>query len=182
MSNKLKQAKLDAIVAKKLHIKRQNKAVNKKNGYNVIAIVTPLLFIAAQHFITNSEFFNNLSSAASVILIICASLYSYFRIDDKIVKHKIAMRDSIETINKCDEAEEYNEKELSIFFKFITETDKNDEEMLKGVSKKERQEAYKEALKEYEPGNTDITCPYCGSSPWRYTKGSCDACGNKPAR
>jgi hypothetical protein len=74
------------------------------------------------------------------------------------------------------------------FFLFSDTIEKADRDLLGtppstgGVQPSKRvrlqQNAYREALKEL---GHDVTCPICKASPWHYTPGSCQACGNTPA-
>ena len=66
------------------------------------------------------------------------------------------------------------------FLKRITDYDAYDnDDLFLGIKKEEDQAAFREALKELIPGSTRL-CPKCGSDPWIYKQGSCEACGNTP--
>jgi mobilome CxxCx(11)CxxC protein len=69
-----------------------------------------------------------------------------------------------------------NDDAVNLFL-LPSELDKVDAEALSDVQDAEKRDAYRNALKQMEP---DAVCRSCGASPWQYTSGSCQMCGNTP--
>lgn len=182
MQSKIEQTKLNATSAKILHRKGLNKLEKLNITFLVVTLIVPLLFIIAQYVTKDTEYeniVNNVSFAMSLVLIAVTFLSIILKITDKITTHKIGMKNNIFVANECDNVENLPNNELKWFFRYVNEIDNNDIETFAGISEEEKKDTYREALKEIEPGNHLITCPVCNSSPWKYTKGDCQLCGNK---
>lgn len=181
MQNKIEQTKLNATSAKILHRKGKNKFGRLNVLFLVLTLIVPLFFIIAQYVTKGTEYeflMNNVSFGLSLVLIAISFLSLILKITDRITTHKIGMKNNIFISNECDSIGKLSEKEQEWFFRYVNEIDNNDIDTFAGISDKKRKETYREALKEIEPGNHEITCPICNSSPWKYKKGDCQLCGN----
>lgn len=182
MEDKLKQTKLNAISAKLLHRRNIAKYEFINNVILILTIVVPLIFIIAQYVTVGTEYqslINILSFILSVSLISVSVLALIYRVNDKIFIHKNGLKNNIYIINECDSLIHSKPDNLEWFFKYVAEMDNQDNDTFPKVNEKTRKKIYRDALKEFEPGNVLITCPVCKSSPWKYKPGDCQLCGNE---
>src|SRR5690606_9779843 len=100
------------------------------------------------------------------------------RYNELIIIHKMGMKNNIYVANECDNLKNKTDIENDWFYRYVSEIDNIDNDTFSNISVRDRQFAYREALKESEPGNYSITCPNCESSPWNHIKGDCQLCGN----
>lgn len=181
MQNKIEQTKLNAISAKILHRKGKNSYENLNKTFLVLTLIVPLFFIIAQYVSKSTEYeslMNYISFGLSLVLIGISIWSLIIKVNDKITLHKIGMKNNIFIANECDRIAELPENEQKWFFRYVSEIDNSDSDIFAGTSKEVKKETYREALKEIEPGNHTIKCPMCNSSPWKFTKGNCELCGN----
>lgn len=185
MQTKIEQTKLNATSAKILHRKGKNKYERINILFLILTLIVPLFFIIAQYVTKGSEFeelMNNISFGLSLVLIAISFLSLILKITDKITVHKMGMKNNIYVANECDNIGKLTDTEREWFYRYVSEIDNNDIDTFAGITDKKRKETYREALKEVDPGNHKITCPICESSPWKYEKGDCQLCGNKPTK
>lgn len=181
-NNRIEQTKLDALSAKILHRKGLAKYERRNRLVLILTIIVPILFLIAQYITINTAFeqFVNMLSFALSILLICISLIAiFYKYNELIIIHKMGMKNNIYVANECDNLKDKTDEENSWFYRYVSEIDNMDNDTFSSISVDDRQFAYREALKECEPGNYSIACPNCNSSPWNYVKGNCQLCGNK---
>ena len=184
MDDKLWQTKINAISAKILHRKYKGKYETYNVVFYILTCITPLIFIASQYVAkgeTSEAVVGIISFVFSVILIGVTMYSTFIKVNDKITLHKIGLKDNIYVINECDNVKNYKEKDRFWFYKYVSQIDSADNDTFANVSKKEKQEIYREALKEVEPGNSNVVCPVCSQSPWKHKfieGSSCQLCGN----
>ena len=181
MQEKLKQTKLNAISATILHRSEKNRYEKLNKVFLSLTLIVPLFFIIAQYVTKSSEYeplMNLVSFALSIILIALSIGALILKINDKIVLHKMGIKNNIFITHECDRITELSEQELNWFFRYVNEIDSKDAEVFSEIDDSKRKEIYRQALKELDPGNPHITCPVCHSSPWEYKKGDCQLCGN----
>jgi len=181
MTVKIQQTKLNAISAKNLHRKSKWKYEFINGLVLFLTIIVPLLFIIAQYVSKGkgSETMINIISFALSVTLIAVSIFSMIiKVGDKIVTHKMGIKNNLYIANECDNLSTLGEEELKWFFRYVTEIDNQDNDTFSNVSDKTKRKTYREALKEFSPGDYTITCPVCNSSPWKFKKGDCQLCGN----
>lgn len=181
MTVKIQQTKLNAISAKNLHRKSKWKYESINGIVLFLTIIVPVLFIIAQ-YVSKGKESENLINTISFILsitLIAISIYSMIiKVGDKITTHKMGIKNNLYIANECDNLSSLGEEELKWFFRYVTEIDNQDNDTFSKVSDNTKRKTYREALKEFNPGDYTITCPVCNSSPWKYKKGDCQLCGN----
>ena len=183
MTSKIEQTKLNALSAKILHRKSKWKYEAINNTILVLTIIVPLLFIIALYVSKGTDYenlINIISFALSIVLIAVSIIALIWKVNDKITLHKLGMKNNIYIANECDNLSKLSESELNWFFRYVSEMDTQDNDAFSKISDDERKKTYREALKEFEPGNFNVTCPVCNSSPWKFKKGDCQLCGNTP--
>ncbi len=181
MTVKIQQTKLNAISAKNLHRKSKWKYEFINGLVLFLTIIVPLLFIVAQYVSKGKEsekMINIISFALSVTLIAVSIFSMIIKVGDKIATHKMGIKNNLYITNECDNLSALGEEELKWFFRYVTEIDNQDNDTFSKVSNKTKRKTYREALKEFSPGDYTITCPVCNSSPWKFKKGDCQLCGN----
>jgi mobilome CxxCx(11)CxxC protein len=181
MTTKLRQTKLNALSAKVLHRKSKFKYEVINGIVAILTIIVPILFIIAQYISkgTSSEgLVNIVSFIISIVLIVVAVLAMILKVGDKITIHKVGIKNNIYITNECDNLGNKSDEQLEWFYKYVTEIDNQDVDTFANVSDKTKRKTYREAMKEFSPGDYSITCPICNSSPWEYKSGNCQLCGN----
>lgn len=181
MTGKLRQTKLNAISAKILHRKSKAKYEWLNGAVAVLTIIVPILFIIAQYVTkgtTSEKLVNDISFTLALVLIAVSVWAMILKITDKITIHKVGMKNNIYVANECDNLSKLTDEELEWFYRYVTEIDNQDLDTFAAVGDKVKKRTYREALKEFSPGDYTITCPICNSSPWEYKKGDCQLCGN----
>ncbi|MEZ5044730.1 MAG: hypothetical protein R2828_32840 [Saprospiraceae bacterium] len=181
MTDKLRQTKLNAITAKILHRKSKSKYEWFNVFFSILTVIVPILFIIAQYVTkgtTSEALINNISFSLSLTLIAVTVLALLLKITDRITTHKVGIKNNLYVANECDNLSSLVDNELEWFYRYVTEIDNQDLDTFAGVTDKTKRKTYREALKEFSPGDHTITCPVCNSSPWEYKKGDCQLCGN----
>ncbi len=181
MGSKIDQIKINAISAKILHIRYLKKYNIANNIFIALTIIVPILFIGAQYIAKGTEsedIVNIFSLVMSLILISVSILCLIYRLSDKTSLHKTGLSNNLRIIQECDNLKVTPEPELKWFYQYVTEFDRFDIEIFSEIKDKDRKFAYRQALKELEPGNHTILCPICKSSPWKFVSGNCELCGN----
>lgn len=184
INKRVEQIRTDALVAKSLYTKRLRVANAFKVAINVLIIITPILFIAAQYLTKGSAFAGFTDTAAFIgsVLLLCLAIYTLIiNLDSKIQKYVIGIKNNVyvasEALKLINEA---SDEKLNWFYTYVAEMDTVDADILSGSTDKERQKAYRAALMQLNPGDNSVVCPICNASPFRYKKGSCQVCGNTP--
>jgi mobilome CxxCx(11)CxxC protein len=120
----------------------------------------------------------------AALLFILAILKLVLRWQERAQEHSRLLGENITLVGLADNLllnQSTATAETIRYFNLLTErSEREDRESLGEVSPKDKQFAYREGLKESEPGNTAIVCPVCKSSPYQFTPGSCQVCGNTP--
>lgn len=185
MKEDLRQIRMDSLAAKYLHKKSISFYEKIKIVFLVSTIVTPIVFIVASYVSkgTNIEpLINTISFALSIILISLSVIMLIIKLDDKILIHKIGLKNNIYIARESESllSSQTNKSALIWFFRYISEIDTADHDTFSGISEEKTKKAYRESLKEFTPGDSNVKCPKCNSSPWEYKKGNCQMCGNTP--
>lgn len=185
MPNKrIAQIRTDALVAKFVYMRRLNKANLVKIIVTALTIITPILFIATQSLTKNSaaESATNIAAFIGSVLLLCLAIYTLIiNLDSKIQEYVIGKKNNIDVASEASKLiNESDEEKLSWFYKYIAQMDSIDTGSLSDAKNEEKQDAYREALKQLYPGDNSVICPICGASPFRYKPGNCQTCGNTP--
>lgn len=185
MNSKIEQAKLNAISARHLHQNGLFRYGLLNNIFLILTVIVPILFIIAQYISKGTAYenvINIISLVLSIVLIAACVLSLILQVSDRIVTYKMGIKNNLYVANECDNVANASADELKWFFRYLSEIDNQDHTTFAKLDEKQRQAAYRQALKEFEPGNYTITCPICHASPWEYKEGDCQLCGNTPAK
>ena len=181
MDAKTQQIKLNAITAKLLHAKAKAKWEFWNNLLQLLTVVVPILLIIALFVAKGSAYealVNTISFILSIVLIALAVVALIYQFGDRIVLHKIGVKNNIYVDNECDEIAK-STADNSWFYRYVAEIDTQDKDAFPNVPDETRKSMYRQAIKEFEPGDYTVVCPMCKKSPWQYQKGDCQLCGNK---
>jgi mobilome CxxCx(11)CxxC protein len=119
----------------------------------------------------------------AAILLVFAIVKVVWRWQDRAEKHNKLIGENISLSSQAEQllnnAGSASPDSAQWFLILANNLEKTDREVLGIVKDEDRKRAYREALKEFSPGVTQV-CPECKASPWHYKPGSCQLCGNTP--
>jgi len=182
----VEQIRTNALVAKTIHRKRLKKARLFSNILSAFMILVPVVFLAAQYWAkgtTGEQIVNGTAAVGSVLLLCLSVMALILRIETKVLDHSVGIRTNIYVASEAHKLmNETDEVKLGWFYTYVSEMDVMDASSLADAKPAEKRDAYREALMELRPGDNSAVCPICKASPFRYTKGDCQFCGNTPIR
>jgi len=117
-------------------------------------------------------------------LLCFVSMKIVYRWEERAQTHSRLLGENISLVRQADDLLLHTgelPETVQLFLRLAEISETADREAIGEATAEERQFAYREGLKEVEPGNVSITCPHCGSSPWNFKPGACQLCGNTPA-
>jgi mobilome CxxCx(11)CxxC protein len=187
IQNVIHQKRMDALSTKHLHEFRLASLSRKNLAVDLLAIGVPVLYFPIRYLAKGTiygAYIEALWELLAGVLAFCVVLKMVYKWQERAVQHS-KLRD--ENISLASQAERLLQKtksnladESNGFMLLADKLEKDDREAFGGrIEKKERQRAYREALKEFSPAST-TPCPECGASPLHYKPGSCQLCGNTP--
>lgn len=183
MNNKVLQARTDALAAEYIYAIKLRGLGYMSIAITCLTILVPIMFSAAILIAKGTEYegaLNTVSIGLSAGLLCLSVLSLILKLDQKRESYLIARRSNIYVSSEALKLIDKSDAELSWFYNYLTEMDSRDQENIGEVSEKLRQEAYRYSLKKLTPGQSDTVCSFCHSSPFKFTAGSCQVCGNTP--
>ena len=184
----IRQKRHDSLSAKHLHIKLLGKLNRYQHLVDFLAIAVPVIYVPVRYLAKSTDYAFFVETAWEILaalLVVCTVLKIVYGWQDRSQICKQLLGENISLVGQADQllnAGTSPSPEGSRLFLVLTEkSEKADRELLGEPSAKDKRFAYREALKEAQPGNSATVCPHCGSSPWSYKRGSCQLCGNTPA-
>lgn len=185
--DKVRQTKMDALAAKYLHEERLKRLDWLNPLVDVLAVAVPVLYGAFRLLAKGTEysdFFEHSWEILAALLVVAVVVKLVFKWQDKSEGHRRMMAENIVLAGQADyllgKATTASGENAIYFFRMAELLEKNDREILGTIKDVERQSAYRKALKELTPGSVSTKCPKCNASPWDFTPGSCQLCGNTP--
>lgn len=182
----IRQKKLDSLCAKHLHTKAIGELTKLTRLVDTLAIAVPILY-AVPRFVAKDtpyaatiEIIWDTLAAALVVLTLIKLTYHW---EDRIKKHSSLLGENISLVRQADDLllSTGVPDTAQLFLRLAEKSEVADRESIGERPQEEKYFAYREALKEFEPGNVSVVCPNCGASPWNFTAGSCQLCGGTPA-
>lgn len=185
--NTIYQKRIDALSAKHLHERRLALFTRWNLMVDFLAIAVPILYFPIRYLAkgtSNGIWAETGWEIFAAILLVAAVAKIIWKWQDRAVQHSKLLGENITLASQAEHLL-HNSKTTSSdsadwFFFVADNLEHADREALGKIQVKEKQFAYREALKEFSPGSITF-CPVCGASPWKYKPGSCQACGNTPA-
>lgn len=153
-----------------------------------LAIGVPVLYFVPRYLLKGTEHAQivevswEILAALLLVTVIFQLIYKWKEneIEHSTMAHR--NRDIAREALKLLEQEKTNPEVFEEFSKRVQEYDTLDnDKLLNGTKKEDDQEAFRHALKYVIPNATHV-CPKCQADPWKFEKGSCELCGNKPLK
>lgn len=183
----IKQQKFNCLAAKNLHslflasFNRKNKAVD------LLALAVPALYFPVRYIAKATPIMSVVEAiweCLAGVLIVLAFLKLVYGWQGKVETHSKLLGENIAHVAQINFLvaglkNNTTTPDGARWFLVQSQLDKADAESLAGIAVEHKQYAYREALKKIEP---HAVCETCGASPWQSQRGSCETCGNIPAK
>jgi mobilome CxxCx(11)CxxC protein len=183
---KIEQKKLDALVAIQLH-RKQIRILQRINRiFDCLCIAVPAFYLTPRLLAKSTSFaiyIDFLGEILAAILLILAIIKLVNKWQDDEFKHTSMSQRNADIVGEADRllaSPTTSSEALQQFLKRVQDVDSDDQSLLINTKKDDKQTAYREALKQFS-SSTAILCPVCNSDPWKFTAGTCQACGGQPA-
>lgn len=183
----IQQKKLDSLAAKHLHVKRRTWLNRGSTLVDFLGLSVPTVYFAFRYLAKGTQYEYKVESAWEVLaaLLLAATILKLvYRWQERAQEHSKLMGENISLVGQADnllrQKDTSSPESARLFLVLAQMSETEDRNALGQLKDTDKIFAYREALKEFEPGNSSIVCPRCNSSPWQYTPGSCQLCGNTP--
>jgi mobilome CxxCx(11)CxxC protein len=184
----IRQSKLNSLAAKHLHVKRQATLNRWNQLIDFLALGVPVMYFAIRYVAKGTGYEQRAEVSWELLagaLLVLTILKLVCRWQEKAQEHSKLLGENISIVGLADNLlanpAGVSQENLQFFSLLVQKSEREDRNALGQPSEKDKQFAYREALKEADPGNVHVKCPSCKSSPWNFTPGSCQLCGNTPA-
>ena len=184
---KIYQHKMDALAAKHLHQKRLDSLKKPSTLVDCLAFAVPAAYFPIRYMLkatTYQTMAENTWEILAAVLTVFALVKVFYKWQERSEKHSRLRDENIFAVTSADgllrKKGQWDERELQYFYDQMDRLEAEDREAMLKIRQKERQEAYREALKEISPN--EAICPRCAASAWNFTPGNCQLCGNTPAQ
>ena len=182
---RIEQERLNCLCAENLHTKALRTLDRKINFVDAAALIVPVLYFPARYWSKGTPYSRCIEIAweFTAACLIALAIWKFvarwqekFKNHGKLLGENIALkRQAVDLLNDDKAIPE----SAHSFLALAARSEREDRELLLTIKSEDKQDAYREALKEL--GDASITCPNCHSSPWKFKRGSCQMCGNIPA-
>jgi mobilome CxxCx(11)CxxC protein len=181
----IKQKKLNSLAAKHLHV-RSRADLNRLNRFvDWLAIAVPILYFVPRFIAKGTGYAVPVEigweSIAAILVAFVGAKIAY-RWEERAQTHSKLLGENISLVRQADDLLLMGEvgipESAQLFLRLAEKSESADREAIGEPSQKDKQFAYREGLKEF--GGVSVTCPLCRASPWKFTAGSCQLCGNTP--
>src|ERR1019366_5627291 len=181
----IKQKKLNSLAAKHLHV-RSRADLNRLNRFvDWLAISVPILYFVPRFIAKGTGYAVPVEigweSIAAILVAFVGAKIAY-RWEERAQTHSKLLGENISLVRQADDLLLMGEvgipESAQLFLRLAEKSESADREAIGEPSQKDKQFAYREGLKEF--GGVSVTCPLCRASPWKFTAGSCQLCGNTP--
>lgn len=180
------QQKIDCFFAKNLHVQRQTKANYYSQLVDLFAGIVPLLYFPVRYIGKGTSVgpaIEHVWEFLAAILIAATVAKFILRWPDKAQESSKMIGEEFAVIRQADRilsSGTITESEIHALDDMANKLREQDTRILGQPRTKDSQQAYRNALMESNPSNTNIVCPHCKMSPHHFTPGSCTHCGNTP--
>jgi mobilome CxxCx(11)CxxC protein len=183
----IRQKKLDALGTKHVHQSRMAMASFVSKAVDALALCVPAAYAAFRILAKGTSAEHSVEMLWEILasLLFAFAIWKLvYQLQDKTEQHKKMMAENIRLAGLADSLlqnhQNASEERVAFFLEQVQRTEADDREILGKVKKSERQNGYREALKESSPGNAKVECPVNGCDVWNHVPGGCDACGGTP--
>ena len=181
------QKKMDTLSAKHLHELCLDPIRKRNYLIDALAIAVPILLLTARLLTTTyswSKYIDGMADVLASLLLVLAALKVVYRWQEKAYTHSRLRDENISLGTQADallrKGGQATSDSVEMFLLLVDRSERADREAVGNPRIGLKQQAYREALKEVDPGSTTTKCPHCNASPWVYKPGSCQVCGNMP--
>jgi mobilome CxxCx(11)CxxC protein len=181
---RVEQERLNCLSAEHLHIATLRKLKNKILVVDALALSVPIVYFPFRLLFKDTTYARGIEATWEILAacLIAATVVKFlagwqerFQKHGRLLGENIALkRQAIDLLND----DRASSESAQSFLALAAKSEAADRESLLKPKETEQQYAYREALKEW--GGVSVVCPICKASPWRFMKGSCQACGNNP--
>ena len=182
------QKKADALCARILHQKRLSKLKKISRRMDIFTVCVPAAYFPLRLAAKGTSYYA-LTEFIWLPFAVALAFLGVYKIvvkwQDAIEVHSRLVGENITLATQAESMlrrEVIGEEEARHFLALSDMLEKSDRSALGEVPEEERKKVYLQALREVRPQSAGVVCPICKSSPWQYTSGSCQACGNEPKR
>ncbi|MCP1466577.1 mobilome CxxCx(11)CxxC protein [Pseudomonas sp. S3E17] len=185
MNNGVLQGRTNALVAEYIYTSKLKLLETLSLTISCLTILVPILFSAAILIAKGTPYesaLNVVSIMLSVLLLTLSVFSLILKIDQRRENYLIARRSNIYVGSEALKLLHKDDSELSWFYNYLVEMDSRDQENLGSVSGVLKKEAYRYSLSKLVPGDANVVCSFCESSPFNFIPGECQVCGNTPVR
>ena len=186
---RIRKTKIDALVAIKLHQKQKRKLQKKNQLVDFLSIAVPAFYLTPRFLAKDTifaTFIDGFGEILAAILLVLAIWKLVKKWQDDEISHKTMLRKNRDTVYEADRLlgnPTTNTEAVEQFLRRVIDVDDDDSELLFSTIKKtDLQEAYREALKEFDPSSHSTCCKLCGADPWKFIQGNCQVCGGTPVK
>ena len=185
---KVRQKKLDALYAIQLHRQQIDKLQQRNRFVESLSIAVPVFYLTPRLLARGTVgegLVDNIGEILAAILLVLAILKLVNKWQDNEIKHSILLRRNRTIVYESDRLLERRITSPDVIDQFLSrvkDISDEDEALLpeNKTSLKEKQKAYRKALMELSPGDTNL-CYACNANPLYFTPGNCKTCGGTPA-
>jgi mobilome CxxCx(11)CxxC protein len=188
MKSQLMAYRMDALTAKHLHAGRLHPLRAASAIIDYMALAVPVLYFAIRFLAKGTDV---AGIAEAIWEILAALLFALvlvklsFKFEERIERHAKGLANNSTLAVSClrliEDAQVSSKREYDMLADKATELETEDRTVLGKVTDPVKQRAYREALKEFDTQGK-AQCSVCGASAYSYHPGSCQVCGNSPAK
>lgn len=180
------QERTNCLAAKHLHAKALGKLRTMNRSVDYLAVAVPVLFFPIRYMFkaTSYERLAEIGWEILATILLATVIYKMAnRWQERSETHSKLLGQNISLARQAYallQTVTVSSETAALFRSMASTLEQEDREALENVTADDKKFAYREALKEFQPGAAATTCPMCGASPWRFTAGECQLCGNTP--
>lgn len=181
--------RIKALTAKHLHYIRLNLLRRASLVVDFLALGVPTFYFAIRFVAkgTDAQFITEIIwELLAATLLVLTLMKLAFRWEDRLEKHTRLMAENNALAAKAKQLLDFktrvSRREYEDFVGQATKLEDDDHVALGDVPLKQRQRAYRDAIKEFALTKEDAKCPICNASVYTVYPGSCQTCGNTPAK
>lgn len=190
LKERVQQKRFDSLAAKHLHVRRMHRLNRFNRTIDFLALAVPIVYFALRYTAKGTSHEHWVEPVWEVLAGILLAMIVFklaFHWEERAQKHSGLLAENIGVVRQAEGllvAPHISPESAALFLVLADRSEKEDRDLLGQPRAKDRQFAYREALK--ESGGATAVCPLCALSPWRvrrrrlweFGQELCDVCGN----
>lgn len=184
--DQIEQKKTDSLAAKAVHKKRIQRLKLWIRRTDFLALAVPIAYFVLRYLLKTTWAHGPVEVVWEIsagVLLIVTTFRIVYKWQENLDEHGALIAENIAVVRQADYLLSHRESasadNVRHFFAESDRVDVQDAKLLGELAERERQETYRQAIKEW---GADRVCRLCGASPWDFQPGSCQACGNTPPK